>query len=207
MRRLTRALQISVALGAVALAVPGAANAGILTQSAGQCADPQLSQPFLPWTDLMTYTPAPGATAESTAGWNLTGSAGIASGNEPWNVAGDNGVSHLEIPAGSSATTDTMCVGIEYPTIRFFARSTGAGLLSSLRVDVTFETSTGLTATLPIGAVTPSGSWQVTPPYVVVANLLPLLPGDLTPVRFTFTPQGAGSWSVDDVFVDPYSGR
>lgn len=206
MRRLVRVVQLSLIAGLAALAVPGAANAGILTQSAGDCGTPVLSQPFLPWTDVMHYMPAPGATAESTAGWNLSGGAAITDGNEPWNVADDNGSSHLSLPAGSSATTDTTCVGIEYPTIRFFARSQGTGLLSSLRVDVTFETSLGLTATLPIGLVTPSSSWHVTPAYLVVANLLPLLPGDLTPVRFTFTPQGSGTWSVDDVFVDPYRG-
>jgi hypothetical protein len=99
-----------------------------------------------------------------------------------------------------------MCVGVEYPTIRFFAKSSGTNLLSSLRVDVTVETWLGATVTLPIAVVTPSGSWRVTPPYLVAGNLLPLLPGDRTPVRYTFTPQGSGTWQVDDVFVDPYRG-
>jgi len=39
----------------------------------------------------------------------------------------------------------------------------------------------------------------------VVANLLPLLPGHHTPVAFRFTPLLGSSWSVDDVFVDPYA--
>jgi hypothetical protein len=34
-------------------------------------------------------------------------------------------------------------------------------------------------------------------------NLLPLLPGNYTPVEFRFTPQG-GSWQLDDVYVDPH---
>lgn len=206
MRRLARAAVLSLAASVAALALPGAASAGVLTATADQCTAPQFGQPFTPWTDYMHYTPAPGATAENTSGWNLAGDARIEQGNEPWYVAGDNDTKHLTIPAGSSATTDTMCVGVEYPTLRFFARSQNTGLLSSLRVDVTFETSLGLTATLPIGTVLPSGAWTVTPPYLVVANLLPLLPGDLTPIRFTFTPQGSGSWWVDDVFVDPYRG-
>ena len=39
---------------------------------------------------------------------------------------------------------------------------------------------------------------------LVVANLLPLLPGEHTPVAFRFTALG-GDWSIDDVYVDPYS--
>jgi hypothetical protein len=39
----------------------------------------------------------------------------------------------------------------------------------------------------------------------VIANLLPLLPGELTPVRFRFTPVGLGAaWQIDDVYVDPF---
>lgn len=204
---LRRVAKLSVLAGLAALALPGAANAGVLTETAKDCTEPAMSQPFTPWLDFMHYTPSPGATAESADGWNLSGGAGIADGQEPWEVAGD-GSSSLRLPSGSSAQTDTMCVGIEYPTIRFFARSSNAGLLSSLRVDVTFELWLGATVTVPIGSMLPTGgAWRVTPPYVVLASLLPLLPGDLTPVRFTFTPQGPGTWQVDDVFVDPFRGR
>jgi hypothetical protein len=41
-------------------------------------------------------------------------------------------------------------------------------------------------------------------PMLMVANLLPLLPGAHTPVALRFVPQGGGSWLVDDVSVDPY---
>jgi hypothetical protein len=37
----------------------------------------------------------------------------------------------------------------------------------------------------------------------LVVNLLPLLPGEQTPVRFRFTPQGSANWQIDDVYVDP----
>jgi hypothetical protein len=40
----------------------------------------------------------------------------------------------------------------------------------------------------------------------MLANLLPLLPGQQTPVRFKFTAI-AGSWQIDDVYVDPYQRR
>lgn len=204
---LRRVAKLSVLAGLAAIALPGVANAGVLTETAKGCPEPTLGQPFTPWIDYMQYMPSPGATAETADGWNLDGDAAIAPGQEPWEIAGD-GTSSLRLPAGSSAQTDTMCVGIEYPTIRFFARSSNAGLLSSLRVDVTVETWLGATVTLPIATVLPTGGrWSVTPPYLIVASLLPLLPGDLTPIRLTFTPQGSGTWQVDDVFVDPYRGR
>jgi len=51
--------------------------------------------------------------------------------------------------------------------------------------------------------VLPSGEWKPTPRYLVVANLLPLLPRNLTPVAFRFRAVGGGTWWVDDVYVDP----
>jgi hypothetical protein len=41
---------------------------------------------------------------------------------------------------------------------------------------------------------------------VVAASLLPLLPGDKTPVAFRFSSDN-GSYLVDDVYVDPYQGH
>ena len=40
---------------------------------------------------------------------------------------------------------------------------------------------------------------------LVVANLLPLLPPDMTAVRFKFAPLLGGAWQIDDVYVDPRS--
>jgi hypothetical protein len=47
------------------------------------------------------------------------------------------------------------------------------------------------------------GQWKPGPKLLVVANLLPLLPGEHTPVRFRVTSIGTGTWSVDDFYVDP----
>jgi hypothetical protein len=60
-------------------------------------------------------------------------------------------------------------------------------------------------AELPIGTVLPNTQWQPSLPLPIVANLLPLLPGDMTPVQFRFTPVGSASWSIDDVYVDPWA--
>ncbi len=180
------------------------AQAGLLVSSASECAATSSSKVFLPWLDVADYFLAPGGDFESgAAGWSTSGAAGTTDGNEPWNVTG-GGESSLRLPAGSSATSPAICVGIEHPTIRFFTKSAGASLLSGLRVDVLFEDSLGATRTLPIGRVLRGGGWQVTPPYAILANLLPLLPGERTAVAFRFTPEGTGTWQIDDVHVDPY---
>ncbi len=199
----------SAALAALAaLAVSSStASAGVLVASAPDCDDQALSKPFTPWLDYADYTPLSGGDFEgSMDGWSMSGGAAVADGNASQQVGGDDDASSLAIPAGGSATSASICVGLQHPTIRFFAKRRSTGLLanlSTLRVDVLFELSTGTVATLPIGTVLNGGSWQPTLPMLAVANLLPLLPGEHTPVAFRFTAQG-GAWSVDDVYVDPY---
>jgi len=182
------------------------ANAGALVASAPSCDDQPLSQPFAPWLDPAQYTPLAGGDFESSAaGWALSGGAAVSAGNEPYYVAGP-GASSLSIPAGGSAVSPSICVGIEHPTMRFFANRTSGGLLglSTMRVDVLFENSHGTVISLPIGATLPLPGWQPTLPMAVVANLLALLPGQHTPVAFRFTPLLGGNWSIDDIEVDPY---
>jgi hypothetical protein len=209
-RRISRSLTLVVALAAMALAAPSA-NAGVLVASADNCPDQTVGQPFLPWLDPMSYTLVPGGTFEhGAAGWSLN-DASVVSGNEPWQVHGDDGSRSLKIPAGKSATTDTICVGLEHPTLRFFAKSSGSSLLgslvSTLTVEVLFEDNSGGVNALPIGAVLPSSRWSPTLPYPILVNLLPLLPDDKTPVRFRFRAVGGSSWQIDDVYVDPHSRR
>jgi hypothetical protein len=187
-----------------ALLAPTAANAGLLVPAV-DCEDQLLSRPFTPWLDPMRYTmPAGGSFEDGATGWTLKRGAAIVDGNETYWVHGTSDSHSLTLPRGSSATSSTVCVGIEHPTLRFFARNSGS-LLSTLRVDVRFFDAGGIKRILPIGLVLGNGAWQPTLPYPVLANLLPLLPGDHTPVAFKFTPQGiGGAWRIDDVYVDPY---
>jgi len=196
----------AIALAALSVGA-GSASAGVLVSSAPSCDDQPLSQPFLPWLDVANYTPLPGGDFESgAAGWNLTGGSAVAKGNESYYVAGEKDSHSLTVPSGGSATSATICVGIEHPTVRFFAKRNSGGLLgtSTLRVDVLFENNLGLVNSLTVGVVTASSNWQPTLPMTVLASLLPLLPGEHTPVQFRFTPLLGGNWSIDDVQVDPY---
>jgi hypothetical protein len=201
----TRLIAAAVTSAAAMLLVAApSASAGILVKSATNCTSPPLAQPFTRWGDNSSYALAPQGSFESGASaWSLGGAA-LDTGNESFHV-GDASDSHsLKISPGGSAVTSTICVGLDKPTLRFFARSSGGLLsLSTMAVSVRFETSLGLVAELPIGVVLPNTSWQPSLPLPVVANLLPLLPGQMTPVQFRFTPVGGSSWWIDDVYIDP----
>jgi hypothetical protein len=164
-----------------------------------------MEQPFLPWLDAALYTIAPDGTFEDGASsWSLSGGAATAAGNESYYVHGDGETGSLALPNGSSATSGSMCVGVEHPTLRFFAKRTGGSPLSTLRAEVLFEDATGDVHSVTIGTVgNLTGNWSATSPMVIGANMLSLLPGDHTAVAFRFTPQG-GSWAIDDVYVDPF---
>jgi hypothetical protein len=200
---LRRAL-VAASLTVAALAAAPAANAGVLVSSAPSCEVQDVSQPFLPWLDASQYTPVPdGGLEQGGAGWSLSGGAHVVSGNEPWSVGEAGDGASLSLPAGSSATTGSMCVGLEHPTMRFFVRRSGGSLLSSLKVDAVFEDSGGDVHSVQVAAVGGSSSWSPTAPVPILVNLLPLLPGDHTPVEFRLRASDAASWTVDDVYVDP----
>jgi hypothetical protein len=180
------------------------ASAGVLVKTATDCDATTVSQPFGRWGDGANYFLAPGGDFEAAPeGWGLTGGARVVADNEPWKVSGA-GTGALHIPNGATVTSPTVCVGLDHPTIRFFARRTsGLPLLASLAVSVQAETSLGLTATVPVNAVLLSGSsWAPTGRMLIVANLLPLLPGELTPIRLKFTSL-LGDFRIDDVYIDP----
>jgi hypothetical protein len=212
MRGIKRA-RIALLAGVTAaalFALPGVANAGVLVASAPNCDNGSDSQPFAQWNDNNEYFLVPGGNFESgLGGWDLNGASAV-SDQEPWQVAGDNGATALRIAAGHNAVTPTLCVGLEHPTMRFFAHRSGGGLLagvSQLVVTARVETSLGLVLDVPVGTIsslTGNGvSWNKTPTQIVLASLLPLLPGEHTPIQFRFTAVGTSDWVIDDVYVDP----
>jgi hypothetical protein len=190
--------------GVLALSAPNA-NAGPIGDAADCSAQSTLSQPFTPWMDLASYALSPNGGVEDGAnGWSLSGAAAPTAGNESYYP----GSSSLRVPSGSSAMSAPMCVGLQWPTIRFFARSSGTGLLSLLKVDVVVDDAlSGQAKAVPIGVVTPGGSWQPTLPMVMIVNNLGALSKDgMLPVAFRFTPVGSGTWQLDDLYVDPWRG-
>ncbi len=208
MRRIARRTRFVVGcLGAVVALGAGAseAAAGPLVREAGRCADQVLSGPFEPWLDPARYTPVHDGGMERRAeGWKLHRAA-PAAGNEPWTVADEDDDRSLLIPAGASATTPVICVGLAEPTLRFFARSSD-GFLAKLQVEVLYEDALGTVHATTIG-MDSGGSWHPTAIMPVLANLLPLLPDGRTPVAFRFTVLGDADFHIDDVYVDPWCQR
>jgi hypothetical protein len=187
------------------LAVTGRADAGPIVDSATNCGAERLEQPFMRWADPAKYFLVPdGSFSGGAKGWRHTDAVVVAE-NQPHSTHADEGTAALRISTGGSATSPAVCVGIQHPTMRFFARNAG-GLLDTLKVEVLFEDAQGRVLSLPIGVVLGTGGWSPSLPLPIVANLLPLLPDDRTAVAFRFTAQGLGdgAFVIDDVYVDPY---
>jgi hypothetical protein len=203
---------LAVIAAAAFAAMTGSASAGILVASAPNCDNGPNTQPFAQWGDTTEYFLAPGGNFEgSLGGWDLNGASAVGD-QEPWRVAGDGGSTALSIPAGRSVVSPTICVGLEHPTMRFFAHRSGGGLLGSvaqLVVTARVETSLGMVVEVPVGTIsslTGNGTqWNKTPVQVVLASLLPLLPGEHTPIQFRFAAVGTSNWVIDDVYIDPRS--
>ena len=199
---------IATAVCAVAAVAAPAANAGLLVSSAQSCDAQQFSSPFSRWGDNATYTPVPGGAFEAgQQGWTLSGGAKIVSGNESFKVRSSTDSRSLSIPAGGVATSPSMCVGLQEPTIRWFQKQASLlGITGSMTVSVLTETSLGAVVETPVGAGLLGTSWSPSLTGVIVTNLLPLLPNNKTAVAFRFRAV-TGSWNVDDVYVDPYQRR
>ena len=202
--------KIFVALAAIATAAIAApaANAGLLVSSAESCEAQQFSKPFSPWADYANYTPVPGGAFEAgQKAWTLSGGAKVVSGNEKYNVRSSDDSRSLQIPAGGVATSPAMCVGLSEPTIRWFQKQSSVlGLTGSMTVSVLTETSLGVVVETPVGAGLLTSAWSPSLTGVVITNLLPLLPDSKTAVAFRFRAV-TGTWTVDDVYVDPYAKR
>jgi hypothetical protein len=166
-------------------------------EASAACVPAPATKAFLPWLDVADYVSAPGGDLESAEGWDLDGGASVVDGNEPFHVGEAGDASSLSLPAGSSATTAPMCVGLEHPTLRFFAKRQ-SGLLGALAVEAVVDGHA-----LPIGAVAGSSSWAPSLPLPIVLNSLALLGGSAE-VSFRFTPLLGSRWTIDDVYVDPY---
>jgi hypothetical protein len=198
--RIVRAAGAAFTVAAISAAVSAPAQAGVLTKSATDCGDPAISQAYKPWSDPSSYKLVDDF--ESGAdGWTLSGGAKVVAGDATPKIGAAGERYSLALPAGSVAVSPPVCVGLNEPTLRAFARK-NSGLLSTMSVWVDVQTSLNVWVTLPIG-VDLGGGWHPTLPMLVVANLLPLLPPDQTAVRFRFAPLLGGSWQIDDVYVDP----
>jgi hypothetical protein len=187
-------------LGIAVLLVPLAGAATAQAQDVARCEGRVIEQPFTAWDDTLDYFLAPdGDFSAGAAGWELAG-ATVVEENEPWNVHGSETVAAVQIESGSSATSPWICVGLDDPTMRFFAHSIGDAA-GTLDVEVLYTDGDGNEQALTIGTITGDSAVEWTPvtPLPITANTYEMT------VAFRFTPHGSdSSWLIDDVYIDPY---
>ena len=176
-----------------------------LVNRAPSCDFQPLSKPFLPWADMALYTPAPGGTAESKGGWQLSRGAGVAQGDEPWNVrlrerqaaprAGRRLVGDHRCDLRSASSTDDALLA-RPDRLRPAQRAGRRGAVrdGARRRDVRPDRQHSGRRRLVAAARVPSDGQ---PPRTASRR-------SHAPVAFRFTPLGSAGWSVDDVYVDPF---
>jgi hypothetical protein len=162
-----------------------------------------MSKPYMPWLDPADYVLAPAGDLETGGSWALSDGATIVAGNEPFYIGAPRDRASLRLPSGSSAVTAPMCVGIEHPTVRFFAKRESLSPLGLLLVEALFSDAQRHVHAVPIGTVAGLATWVPTLPLAIVVNSLALT-NDTMQVTFRFTPSDGSQWSIDDLYVDPY---
>src|SRR5581483_1428137 len=119
----TRRMLVAIASAALLAAALGAFARPAGAALGVACPDPN-SQVFMPWGDPSFFAYMPNGGFESgSAGWTLDGGAGVVAGNESFSARGDGGTHSLALPAGSSATTPRMCIGLLSSHMRFFVQN------------------------------------------------------------------------------------
>jgi hypothetical protein len=185
------------ATAALALVPAAGASAALIDTSA--CDGAALTQPFSQFGDSNFYKLAPGGDFEgSLGGWTLSGNAKKVAG-------GSAGSYSVSIPAGSSVTTAPTCVNAAYPSFRFFVKSSNGllGLVAAAKVDLVYHDNLlGLVA-LPAGVLLPNGRWKPTGAMLTLSAVAGLVSNGEAPLSIRIT-SIAGTWNVDDVYVDPH---
>lgn len=171
------------------------------TADAGCPAIPTV-QPFGPWQDFADYFLAPdGDFEQGAASWDLSGGAAAVEGNETYAVGGAGDLRSLSLPAGSSATTAPVCIGIEHRSMRFFVRGSGEGVV---HVDAVYARRTDAEKSVRLASISAGESWAPSPIVSMRVNEIAPEYANALAVSLRFTARGTGSWQIDDVYVDPF---
>jgi hypothetical protein len=165
-------------------------------------------QVFAPWGDQRYYVLAPdGGFEAGGSGWSLSQGAAVVDGNESYKLNDAGDTRSLALPAGSKAVSPPICMSLDTPVFRLFARNTGDPS-SRLRVEAVYKLL-GLVRTKAISTVSAGSSWAPTQPMSTVLSLATIV-GTLIPssIQIHITPlDSKGRWQVDDLYIDPFARR
>jgi hypothetical protein len=171
--------------------------------AAAACARSVSAPVFSEFGDTASYALAPGGSfEEGTRGWSLS-NATVVEGNELFNIF--PGVHSLAISGGGRAVSPPVCISSEYPSFRLFVRQLSGGPEDSLNVSLRWVNLLGITVNTPVASLHTGPQWAPTP-VLRLGNTMPIwLPGTSANVGLVFSTAGAGTWAIDDVYIDPYS--
>ena len=201
MRRVRNLVTLAVVTAAV---LAPSANAGLLATGAPQFCPSDAAQPFASWGDGSSYVLMPGGAFEhGDPAWSLRGGASIVSGNEPFYARAAGDKRSLYLPAGSSATTPTVCFVLGDWHARFFVRNRGS-TTGQLRVEVVVKSLLGVLTVLDGGTARAGTTWEPSERVgLLVCNLTSLV--GTRAIAFRFTPVSTGAaFQIDDVYLDPW---
>jgi hypothetical protein len=195
-RRPRAVLAALLGAGLLILAAPALAAAA--------CPRSSTSNAFAQFGDDAAYSLAPGGSfEEGQHGWTFTGAA-VAPGNERFHLA--PGTHSLVIAPGGSAASPFVCVSSEYPSFRLVARQLSGGPEDDLAVSLRWINLLGVTVNTPVAELRGGESQWAPTPVLQLGDTLPLwVPGTSLNLGLVFSSRGAGTWAIDDVFIDPYS--
>jgi hypothetical protein len=190
-----RALRALTLLGVVAVVAVCAAQASAPALAATCPPPPTPVQPFLSWNDTADYVLTTGGSFESgQPSWTLSGGAQLVSDNAPNALDKASDARSLYLPAGSQATSACVTAPQIKGIVRFFAKSTGG----QLRVEILVKGGVYQAGTVGAGA-----AWAPSP---ILLSSAPAYSGAVT-YQVRLTALGGGSFTVDDVYFDPYKSR
>jgi hypothetical protein len=165
------------------------------------------AQVFAPWVDFSVYALAPQGDFWPSDDWTLKKDATVVDGSDPYTGSGHS----LELGKDSQADSPAMCVNLDNPTIRFFARDVGGNGRSNLKVDVLYEDFDGHVKHLTVARLRLGREWQPSTIVPMYMNFLALAsPDGVTAVAFNFKAEGLQrdeALSISSLYVDPFSSR
>lgn len=188
------------------IAITALSAVGVSQASAAPipCAPRTLSKAFAQWNDMNDYFLVSDGTFEAGAPtWGLEKNAAVTRGmQEPWKV---NGATHnvgLSIANGSRARAPETCLTVGEEYVRFFYRTPSAKN-ATLVVTVTSKSNMGTASTAVTLANTVVSAWAVSPP-IPIPNVLGERAEQYVDIAFVAI---GGTWSIDDVMIDPFKAR
>jgi len=162
------------------------------------------AQVFAPWADVSMDALAPQGDFAPSDDWTLDKDATVVAGADPFSGA----LQSLQFEKGAEAASPAMCVDLDNPTIRFFARDVGGNGKSNLKVDVLYEDFDGHVKHLTVAKLHLGSEWQPSAIVPMYMNFLALAsPDGVTTVAFNFKAEGLQkdeTLSISGLDVGPF---